>query len=78
MLRLRRGRAALAVVVALAVAFAVNTIAVDAVTRAATARSGGRVMETGVVPANVTTGLARRSIGGTRSRLDSPPVTASI
>jgi pimeloyl-ACP methyl ester carboxylesterase len=53
MLRSLRGRAALAIVVALAVALAANTIAVDAVTRAATARSGGSVMETGVVPANV-------------------------
>jgi pimeloyl-ACP methyl ester carboxylesterase len=53
MLRSGRGRAALAVVVALAVALAANTIAVDAVTRAATARSGGSVMETDVVPANV-------------------------
>ena len=52
-MRSRRGRAALAVVVALAVALAANTIAVDQVTRAATARSGGSVMETGVVPANV-------------------------
>jgi pimeloyl-ACP methyl ester carboxylesterase len=53
MLRSGRGVAALAIVVALAVALAANTIAVDAVTRAATARSGGSVMETGVVPANV-------------------------
>ena len=53
MLRSGRGDAALAIVVALAVALAANTIAVDAVTRAATARSGGSVMETGVVPANV-------------------------
>jgi pimeloyl-ACP methyl ester carboxylesterase len=53
MLRFRRGRAALAVVVALAVALAANTIAVDRMTRAAMARSGGSVMETGVVPANV-------------------------
>ena len=53
MLRSRRGVAVLAVVVALAVALAANTIAVDGVTRAATARSGGSVMETGVVPANV-------------------------
>jgi hypothetical protein len=53
MLRSQRGFAALVIVVALAVALAANTIAVDAVTRAATARSGGSVMETGVVPANV-------------------------
>ena len=53
MLRSRRGRAALAVVVALAFALAANTIAVDQVTRASIARSGGGVMETGVVPTNV-------------------------
>jgi hypothetical protein len=53
MLRSQRGFAALVIVVALAVALAANTIAVDAVTRAATARSGGSVMETGGVPANV-------------------------
>src|SRR5262245_36165815 len=44
MLRSRRGRAALAVVVALAVALAANTIVVDQVTRAVTARSGGSVV----------------------------------
>ena len=34
-------------------ALAANTLAVDAVTRTAIARSGGSVMETGVVPVNV-------------------------
>jgi hypothetical protein len=53
MKRSGRGVAAIAIAVALAVALAANTIAVDAVTRAATARSVGSVMETGVVPANV-------------------------
>src|SRR5262245_52980486 len=53
MKRSGRGVAALAIVLALAVALAANTVAVDAVTRAAAARNGGSVMETGVVPANV-------------------------
>jgi pimeloyl-ACP methyl ester carboxylesterase len=53
MLRSWCGVAALAVVLALAVALAANTIAVDAVTRAAMARSGGSVMEKGVVPPDV-------------------------
>ena len=53
MIRSRRGVAALAVLAAIAVALAANTLAVDAVTRTAIARSGGSVMETGVVPVNV-------------------------
>jgi pimeloyl-ACP methyl ester carboxylesterase len=53
MKRSGRGVAAIAIVVALAVALAANAIAVDAVTRAAMARSGGSVMATAVMPANV-------------------------
>ena len=53
MIRSRRGVAIVAVLTAIAVALAANTVAVNSATRAATARSGGTVMETGVVPANV-------------------------
>ncbi|MGD9501813.1 MAG: alpha/beta fold hydrolase [Methyloceanibacter sp.] len=53
MIRSRRGKAIVAVLTAIAVALAANTIAVDSATRAAMARSGGAVMATGVVPANV-------------------------
>jgi pimeloyl-ACP methyl ester carboxylesterase len=53
MIESRRGLAILAGFVAVAVALAVNRIAVNSKTRAAVARSGGTVMETGVVPANV-------------------------
>lgn len=53
MLRSRRGVAIVAVIAAIAVALAANTIAVNSATRPAMARSGGTVMETGVVPANV-------------------------
>jgi len=49
----RRGLAILAVCLIVAVALAFNTFAVNSKTRAAVARSGGLVMETGVVPANV-------------------------
>ena len=52
MKRSGRGVAAIAIVVALAVALAANAIAVDGVTRAAMARSGGSVMATAVMPAN--------------------------
>jgi pimeloyl-ACP methyl ester carboxylesterase len=53
MLRSGRGVAIVAVITAIAVALAANTVAVNSATRAAMARSGGTVMETGVVPANV-------------------------
>lgn len=53
MLRSRRGVAIVAVIAAIAVALAANTIAVNSATRPAMARSSGTVMETGVVPANV-------------------------
>jgi pimeloyl-ACP methyl ester carboxylesterase len=51
MIGCRRGLAIVAVLTA--VALGVNTIAVDSKTRAAAARSGGTVMDTGIVPANV-------------------------
>lgn len=53
MIRSRRGVAIVAVITAIAVALAANTFAVSSATRAAVARSGGTIMETGVVPANV-------------------------
>lgn len=53
MIGCRRGLAIAAVLTAIAVAVGVNTIAVDSKTRAAVARSGGTVMDTGIVPANV-------------------------
>jgi pimeloyl-ACP methyl ester carboxylesterase len=53
MIRSRRGLAIVAVIAAIAVALAANTLAVDSATRAAVARSGGTVMETGIVPANL-------------------------
>jgi pimeloyl-ACP methyl ester carboxylesterase len=53
MIRSRRGLAIVAVIAAIALALAANTLAVDSAMRAAVARSGGTVMETGIVPANV-------------------------
>jgi len=53
MIKSRRGVAIGSVLTAVAVTLAANTIAVNSATRAAMARSGGTVMETGVVPANV-------------------------
>jgi hypothetical protein len=89
MIRSRRGLAIVAVIAAIALALAANTLAVDSATRAAVARSGGTVMETGIVLANVKVegegppivliqGSVRRSIGGTTSRLSSRPITASF
>jgi pimeloyl-ACP methyl ester carboxylesterase len=53
MIRSRSGLAIVAVLAAIALALAVNTTAVDSVTRAAVARSGGAIMDTDVLPANV-------------------------
>jgi pimeloyl-ACP methyl ester carboxylesterase len=53
MIRSRRGLAIVAVIAAIALALAANTLAVDSAMRAAVARSGGTVMETGIVPANL-------------------------
>jgi pimeloyl-ACP methyl ester carboxylesterase len=53
MLGSRRSLAIVAVLTAIAVALGANTIAVDSKMRAAVARSGGIVMDTGIVPANV-------------------------
>jgi len=53
MIRSRNGLAIVAVITAIALALAVNTAAVDSVTRAAAARSGGTIIDTDVLPANV-------------------------
>lgn len=53
MLGSRRGLAIVAVLTAIAVALGLNTIAMDSETRAAVGRSGGTVMDTAIVPANV-------------------------
>jgi hypothetical protein len=76
---MRRALILVAILAAIAAALLVNAMLVDAKTRPAVARTGGALMETGVVTANVRiegegppscsfTGSAPRSIGGMRSR----------
>lgn len=79
---------AVVVLATAAAALATNAILVDATTRAALARSGGRLMDTGIVTANVRVegegspivlihGFGAALDGGTRSRRSSPAITAS-
>ena len=79
---------AVVVVLTMAAALAVNAMLVGLQTRPAVARSGGALMETAIVTANVRVegegppivlihGFGAALDGGTRSRRSSPAITAS-